>query len=286
MFNKNNEKIMNELRKKKRINVTIAIFCIWLLCILIYFIFILFVKIPFNYSLLIFFSESILCTIMWAFFMIKIDWLKDLKTGRELIYLNISNILSAIRFSLVPLLITMFGLLTFVNGNFKIKIIIFIFAILVCLTDLFDGYIARTFNQVTRLGKVLDPVGDFLMITSFSILAYSNNVIEGWFFLLIMIRIPGLVIFSMLLMILDIKFRLRTSLLGKASIFYILCLLGLATLKLLLSFENEYYNQFLFIIQIIGAVLLIISSIEKILLLRYYLKNQDKIDLKKENIQF
>jgi phosphatidylglycerophosphate synthase len=218
--------------------------------------------------------------------MIKIDWLRDINTGKEINYLNISNILSAIRFSLVPLLITMFGLLIYVNEHFKIKIIIFIFAAIVCLTDLFDGFLARTFNQVTNLGKVLDPVGDFLMIICFSVLAYTNNVIEWWFFLLIMIRIPGLLIVIIFLMILDLKFKLKTTLLGKASIFYILCLLGLSTLKLLLSFENYYYNLFLFFIQIIGAILLIVSSIEKILLLIYYIKNQDRIDLTKDNIQF
>ena len=277
---------MEKLRKKKRINVTIAIFFIWFFCIIIYYLFINFVNIPLKYSLLIFFSETILCLSMWAFFMIKIDWLRDINTGKEIKYLNISNILSALRFSLVPLLITMFGLLIFVNENFKIKIMIFIFAVTVCLTDLFDGYLARTFNQVTNLGKVLDPIGDFLMIICFSILAYVNNVIEWWFFLIIMIRIPGLLIVMVFLMILDIKFKLKSSLLGKASIFYILCLLGFATLKLLLSFENYYYNLFLFLTQIIGAVLLVISSIEKILLLRHYIKNQDKIELTKDNIQF
>lgn len=277
---------MDKLRKKKRINVSISLFFIWLFCIIIYFIFINFVKIPLMYSLLIIFSESVLSILMWAFFMIKIDWLKDINTGRELKYLNVSNILSAIRFTLVPLLITMFGLLIFVNEKFIIKIIIFIFAVIVCLTDLFDGYIARTFKQVTNLGKVLDPVGDFLMIICFSVLAYVNNVIEWWFFLLIMIRIPGLLIVMIFLMVLDIKFKLKTSLLGKASIFYTLCLLGLATLKLLLSFNNYYYNLFLYIIQIIGAIILIVSSIEKIILLKHYIKNQDHIDLTKDNIQF
>ncbi len=29
-----------------------------------------------------------------------------------------------------------------------------------CITDLFDGYIARNFDQVSNLGKVLDPIAD------------------------------------------------------------------------------------------------------------------------------
>ena len=73
---------------------------------------------------------------MWIFFIIKIDWLKDLKTNREIMHLNTSNVLSAIRFSLVPMLISMFGIINNHERNLSIKIIIFIFAFLVCLTDL------------------------------------------------------------------------------------------------------------------------------------------------------
>ncbi len=277
---------MKELRRKKRINVSIAIFFIWLLCILIYFIFIYFEKIPLLYSILVLLSETLLCISMWTFFMVKIDWLKDINSGREIMYLNISNILSAIRFSLVPLLITMFGLLTLVDKNFKIKIILFSFVVLVCLTDLFDGYLARTFHQVTNLGRVLDPIGDFLMIICFSILVFVNNAIEWWIFLLIMIRIPGLIIIAIFLMLVDIKFKIKTSFLGKLSIFYVLCLLGFASIKLLLDFNNLYYNIFLYIMQIIGALIVITSSIEKIKLLIYYIKNQNKLDFTKDNIQF
>lgn len=277
---------MNELRKTKRINVSMAISFIWLFCIMIYFIFIYFEKIPFLYSSLVLISETILCISMWAFFMVKIDWLKDINSGREINHLNISNILSAIRFSLVPLLITMFGLLMLVDKNFKLKIIIFIFAVLVCLTDLFDGYLARTFHQVTNLGKVLDPIGDFLMIISFSILVFVNNAIEWWFFILLMIRIPGLILTTIFLMLLDIKFKIKTSFLGKLSIFYVLCLLGFASIKLLLDFNNYYYDLLLFIIQVIGAIIVIASSIEKILLLRFYIKNQKNLDFTRDNIQF
>ena len=284
---KNNiDNTISTLRIKKRFNVSIAIFLIWFFCISLYLSFINFVKIPYAYSIFITVSETVLCLLMWAFFMIKIDWLKDLNTGKEIVYLNISNVLSAIRLTLVPLLITMFGLLVLIDGHYRFRIFIFVFTVLVCFTDLFDGMLARKLNQVTNLGKVLDPVGDFLMIICFSVLVYIYDIIYWWFFLLVMIRIPGLIITAFFLISLDIRFRVKTSFIGKLTIFYILCFLGFSTIKLLLFYENHYYDFFLLIAQIIGAVIILISSVEKILLLVHYIKNQDEFKLQKDNIHF
>jgi cardiolipin synthase (CMP-forming) len=284
-----NQKTINNqilLNRKKRTNVSIALTIIWLLCISFYYLFISFFKIPTVYSILIIASETLLCIFMWAFFMIKIDWLKDMTTAKEIMHLNISNILSALRFSLVPLLITMIGLLTYIDGNFIYKIFIFTFGVIVCMTDIFDGILARKFNEVTKLGMVLDPVGDFLMIICFSILIFSNKIIEWWFFALILIRIPGLVVVAVFLMTLDIKFKLKTTILGRATIFYILSHLGVSTIKLLLNLHNPLYDQFLFVTQIIGSILIVLSSAEKIKHLTDYLRNQEKLKLSKDNIQF
>ncbi len=267
----------NQSLFRKRINITIDLILIWLLCIVVYMVFISLVKISIVYSVLILISETILCIMMWLFFNIKIQWLKDIKTGKEFNHLNFSNILSAIRFSLVPQLIAMFALLPSNQENFKFRISIFIFAVLVCLTDLFDGMIARKFNEVTRLGIILDPFGDFLMITSFATMLLVNNIIQWWFYILVMIRIPGLVIAALILIALKKNFRMKTTFLGKATIFYVLVHLGLSTIKLLLSLNIFYYDIFLFITQIIGALLIIASSAEKIHQLIVYLNNQDNL---------
>jgi len=209
--------------------------------------------------------------------MIKIEWLKDIDTGRDIMYLNISNILSALRFSLVPLLITMFGLLTNNESKYKLRLIIFIFAVLVSLTDFFDGILARKLKQVTKIGIILDPIGDFLLIICVSVLLILHNIINIWYFILIMIRIPGLIIIAIILMIFNIKYEVKTSILGKTTIFYTLCLLGLGIVKLLLYINNYYFNMMLIILQIIGSVIIIVSSIEKIKLLIFFMKNQKKV---------
>lgn len=76
---------------------------------------------------------------------------------------TIPNILSFIRIALIPVFCVL--MISAKEGEilnikkFVIGIIVFAVA---GLTDLFDGKIARKFNQVTDLGKMLDPVADKL----------------------------------------------------------------------------------------------------------------------------
>ena len=58
---------------------------------------------------------------------------------------------------------------TFELGNTGINLvflILFIFFVIASYTDHLDGYLARKHNQVTDLGKFLDPVADKLLINS------------------------------------------------------------------------------------------------------------------------
>lgn len=275
---------IKNLNFKRRLNVSIVIFVIWLLSLVIFFIFSYYIKIDFVNSFLIIFFETILILIMWLFFMLKIEWLRDLNTGKEIGYLNISNFLSAIRYSFVPLLIALFGMVSEKEENFKLKIIIFIFATIVCITDLFDGLLARKLNEVTKIGMILDPIGDFLMITCFSILMFIKGIINLWFFIMILIRIPGLLLILIIFLILDIKFKLKTTFLGRATIFYLLSFLGVASFKLFIKNIPSIFNNFLFITEIIGGIFIILSSIQKIYQLILLIKNKD-YKSNKENIQ-
>lgn len=73
-------------------------------------------------------------------------------------FLTIPNILSYVRLMLIP--VFMLQYLTAKDiGDYYIAGIIIVFS---GLTDLLDGYIARKFNQITELGKLLDPIADKL----------------------------------------------------------------------------------------------------------------------------
>ncbi len=75
--------------------------------------------------------------------------------------MNLPNILSLSRIFLTPILVVI--LLTRVEGKEIYGAIIFTVA---ALTDFFDGYFARRRNQVTVMGKLLDPIADKLLVTS------------------------------------------------------------------------------------------------------------------------
>lgn len=66
--------------------------------------------------------------------------------------MTIPNILTLIRIALIPVTAYMFYL-----NNITAAVIVFIVA---CITDIADGIIARRFNMVTDLGKILDPLAD------------------------------------------------------------------------------------------------------------------------------
>jgi CDP-diacylglycerol---glycerol-3-phosphate 3-phosphatidyltransferase len=74
---------------------------------------------------------------------------------------NLPNSLTLLRIFLVPFLVVV--LLTKFDGREFVGLGIFLLA---AITDFFDGYFARRRGQVTRLGTLLDPIADKLLMGS------------------------------------------------------------------------------------------------------------------------
>ncbi len=74
--------------------------------------------------------------------------------------MNLPNWLTFIRIFLVPIFMV-FAIFQLPNGEL-IATLLFIIA---ALTDYFDGYLARKGKMVTKLGALLDPIADKLLIT-------------------------------------------------------------------------------------------------------------------------
>ncbi len=105
---------------------------------------------------------------------------------------NIPNILASVRLLLAPI---MFMLL--VNQDAPIFSEIhpswlnyfagFIFVI-ASITDFFDGYIARTFNQITILGQILDPLADKMLTLAGFLGLMIQDIASPWAIYLILTR--------------------------------------------------------------------------------------------------
>ena len=78
------------------------------------------------------------------------DWKKDV--------LTIPNMLSLFRLVLIPVYIVIYLNATTTREYFLAGTILAVS----CLTDMIDGQIARHFNMISNVGKVLDPMADKL----------------------------------------------------------------------------------------------------------------------------
>lgn len=74
---------------------------------------------------------------------------------------NLANTLTLARIALIP-----FILITFFIDSPTPRMIAVSLFVLACITDYLDGFIARTFQQQTRFGEMLDPIADKLLIAS------------------------------------------------------------------------------------------------------------------------
>ena len=110
--------------------------------------------------------------------------IKELFTG----CLTIPNLLSVIRIALIPV----FGVLYY-NGDILWAVVVLFIS---GLTDFFDGKIARKFNQISALGKMLAPVADKMTQITIAIVLYltfkgsADETIKAfsWVFLIFLIK--------------------------------------------------------------------------------------------------
>ena len=95
--------------------------------------------------------------------------------------MNLPNSLTLLRIFIVPLLVVVlltpfseswFGLPRHILG-----VALFLGA---ALTDYLDGYFARSRGQVTRLGQLLDPIADKLLISAALISLVENQLAPAW----------------------------------------------------------------------------------------------------------
>ncbi|SET77745.1 CDP-diacylglycerol--glycerol-3-phosphate 3-phosphatidyltransferase [Natronincola peptidivorans] len=97
--------------------------------------------------------------------------------------MNLPNIITVIRFFLIPIFVAVF--FSPMDNNFRYSAYIFIFA---GFTDALDGYIARKYNLVTKWGQVMDPLADKLMQLTVLICFTIKNIVPIWVIIIVGIK--------------------------------------------------------------------------------------------------
>ena len=95
--------------------------------------------------------------------------------------MNLPNYLTVARIIIVPLLVVV--LLTPIAerwmgiSSYALAIIVFLIA---SFTDILDGHLARRRNQVSTLGKFLDPIADKLLVSAALIVLVEKHLAPSW----------------------------------------------------------------------------------------------------------
>src|SRR5262249_29506754 len=97
--------------------------------------------------------------------------------------LNLPNVITLVRILLIPVFVMLF--FTPTPDRSLSAAVIFVVA---AITDLLDGYIARRTGQVTKLGKLLDPIADKLLVLSALILLVNVDRVSALVAILVIAR--------------------------------------------------------------------------------------------------
>lgn len=97
---------------------------------------------------------------------------------------TVSNLLSFMRLLIaVPLWFMLPDI-----GKTETRIIVMILIFIGAVTDFLDGYLARKLNQVSELGKIIDPLADKISVAIVAVRLYGLGMLNPWLFWAIILR--------------------------------------------------------------------------------------------------
>jgi cardiolipin synthase (CMP-forming) len=181
---------------------------------------------------------------------------------------TVANYLSLFR---ILLAIPIYIFLDYINVSYHYRLILGSILILAVTTDLLDGYFARRNNEITEIGKIIDPLADKLCISIIIIKLFLIGEISAFYFWVIILR--DVIIFSGGIVVSRIIGKvLPSNRLGKITAFSI----GVFILALVLGIkEYEFYYQFLLITSLVLSFASLIGyAIRAYENIRYY-KNEN-----------
>lgn len=174
--------------------------------------------------------------------------------------MNIPNILTTVRFFLIPIFVYFYY--SSMSNNLLYAFIVFFIA---GLTDVLDGYIARKFNMVTEIGKLIDPLADKFMLISVLICLSSTELIPLWILIIIIVKELVMVIGAIYLYLSKIQIVIQSDRYGKNAtfVFYIGICLVLLEVNVAISRFVVYLAVILALVAFINYSIIAIKAKDK-----------------------
>lgn len=97
--------------------------------------------------------------------------------------MNLPNRITIFRVALIPVVL----IVLYLDIPYNVYIAAIIFAV-AALTDLVDGYIARSRNLVTDFGKFADPLADKILVISVLVYLVYQQIVPDWMVIIILAR--------------------------------------------------------------------------------------------------
>ena len=175
---------------------------------------------------------------------------------RTKVFFNVPNLLTLLRFVMVP-----FAVWCALRHRFILGFVIYMSA---CATDVLDGYIARKFDLVSDEGKLLDPLADKVMIMAMVITFTAMHLYTLAMLLIILAKELLMIIGAIHLYRRDVVVQANWA--GKSSALLTHVSIGLA-------FLSFFYKRAYYYVMIVAIAATLISLAQYVYI--YFFKNKN-----------
>ena len=94
--------------------------------------------------------------------------------------LALPNLLTYGRIAAVPVVVVLMYWQSILGGGLWLRWLALAIFIVAGVSDILDGYFARTRGQQSSLGRMLDPIADKLLVSSCLLMLAAEETIRGW----------------------------------------------------------------------------------------------------------
>ncbi len=182
--------------------------------------------------------------------------------------MNLANKLTVSRIGLAGVFI----LLLFISGAAAKFMALAVFLV-ACITDYYDGLIARRSNNVTDFGKLMDPIADKILILGGFLAFVEMKIIPAWMVMVIIAR--ELIITGIRVLALSKKKVLAAEIAGKhKTVSQIVAIISILIFLIIrdsgFAFRHiDYYKNGVYVLMLITVTMTLVSGIS------YMLRNKD-----------